>query len=57
MIILQLAMDDQCQLMITVSSRQSAYTVVLLWESLSLEWNVPFVANLFCNLSANGNSF
>ena len=57
MIILQLAMDTQCQLMITVSYLQSALTVVLCWVNLFQEWNAQCAESLFCNGAINGHFF
>ena len=57
MIILQLAMDILCQLMITVSYPQSALTVVLCWVNLFQEWNAQCAESLFCNGAINGHFF
>ena len=56
MIILQLAMDTQCQLMITVSYLQSALTVVLCWVNL-FQNGMPNAESLFCNGAINGHFF
>ena len=57
MIIFQLAMDIQCQLMITVSYLQSALIVVLSWCNLFQELNAQCAESLFCNGAINGHFF